>query len=31
MDKLTKYAIFIPTYSTVDEVGTAQLFFEQVV
>jgi transposase InsO family protein len=31
VDKLTKYAIFIPTYSTVDEVGMAQLFFEQVV
>jgi Integrase zinc binding domain len=31
IDKLTKYAILIPTYSTVDEVGTAQLFFEQVV
>ena len=31
VDKLTKYAIFIPTNSTVDEVGTAKLIFEHVI
>ena len=31
VDKLTKYATFIPTNSTVDEEGTAQLFFKNIV
>ena len=30
VDKLTKYAIFIPTNGTVNEEGTAKLFFEHV-
>ena len=31
VDKLTKFAIFIPTVTTIDEEGSAQLFFDQVV
>ena len=31
IDKLTKYAIFIPTNSTVNEEGTAKLIFEHVI
>ena len=30
VDKLTKYAIFIPTNGTVNEEGTAKLFFEHI-
>jgi hypothetical protein len=31
VDKLTKYAIFIPTTTTITEKGTAELFFRQVI
>jgi hypothetical protein len=31
IDKLTKYALFIPTTSKIDEKGTAGLFFKQVI
>lgn len=31
VDKLTKYGIFIPTQTTIDEKETAQLFFKHVV
>ena len=31
MDKLTKYAIFIPTTTTITEVGTAELFFHNII
>ena len=31
MDKLTKYAIFIPTTITVTEVETAELFFYHII
>ena len=31
MDKLTKYAIFIPTTTTITEKGTAELFFQHVI
>lgn len=31
VDKLTKYAMFIPTITEVDEVETAKLFFKHVV
>jgi transposase InsO family protein len=31
VDKLTKYAIFIPTTTEIDEVSTAKLFFKHVV
>ena len=31
VDKLTKYAIFIPTNSTVNEEGTAKLIFEHII
>ena len=31
VDKHTKFAIFIPTHNTVNEEGTAKLFFEKIV
>ena len=31
VDKLTKYAIFIPTTTTITEKGTAELFFQHVI
>src|SRR6267154_3934069 len=31
MDKLTKYAIFIPTTTMITEVGTAKLFFHHII
>jgi len=31
VDKLTKYAIFIPTTTTITEVGTAKLFFHNII
>ena len=31
VDKLTKYATFIPTHSTVNEEGTAELFFQHII
>jgi len=31
VDKLTKYAIFIPTTTTITEVGTAELFFHNII
>src|SRR5882757_4997454 len=31
VDKLTKYAIFIPTTNTITEVGTAELFFHHII
>ena len=31
VDKLTKYAIFIPTTTTITEKGTAELFFRHVI
>ena len=31
MDKLTKYAIFIPTATTITKVGTAELFFHNII
>ena len=31
VDKLTKFAIFLPTHNTVNEEGTAKLFFENIV
>ena len=31
VDKLTKYAIFVPTTTTITEKGTAELFFQHVI
>ena len=31
VDKLTKYAIFIPTTTTITKVGTAELFFHNII
>ena len=31
VDKLTKYAIFIPTTTTITEVGNAELFFHHII
>ena len=31
VDKLTKYAIFIPTTTTITEKGTAELFFQHMI
>jgi len=31
VNKLTKYAIFIPTTTTITEKGTAELFFQHMI